>query len=117
MNEPDPLNSLLKEWQAPDPSPAGEARVRAAYRAVQRPSLWQRLWSARITIPVPVLAALLLVVVAAWWLLPVARSVTVRPASTATPTSGGYVTRVEAAGFQPLPDGAVRVIRSGEVRQ
>jgi hypothetical protein len=115
MKEHDPLSSVLREWEAPEPSAALDARVRAAYRALHRPSLWRRVWSARVSIPVPVLAALLLVVVitAAWWLPFRSRPPAVQPEPVAAP-AGGYVTRIETAGFKPLPDGATRVIRSGE---
>ncbi len=50
MKEHDPLNSVLREWEAPDPSSAVDARVRAAYRSAHRPSLWRRIWSAQVTI-------------------------------------------------------------------
>ena len=112
MKEHDPLNSVLREWEAPEPSSALDAQVRAAYRAVHRPSLWRRAWSVRVTIPVPVLAALLLMVAAGLWLQ--YRS---RPPAAVAPSGGGYLTRLETAGFQPLPDGATRVIRSGERKQ
>jgi hypothetical protein len=112
MNEHDPLNTLLREWEAPEPPPSLDARMRAAYREVVKPSPWQRLWSIRISIPVPVLAAVLLVVALGVWLQ--SRS---GPPVPSQPASPGYVTRLESAGFQPLPDGATRVIRLGEVKQ
>jgi hypothetical protein len=112
MREHDPLNALLREWEAPEPPPALHARVRAAFRETVKPSPWQRLWSVRISIPVPVLAAVLLMVAVGVWL----QSRSGPPARTA-PASPGYITRMESAGFQPLPDGATRVIRAGEVKQ
>jgi hypothetical protein len=112
MNENDRLNSLLREWEAPEPAPALDARVRASYRQAVRPSMWQRLWSARVSIPAPVFAAALLLIAAGIWLQ--TRS---GPPAPAVPAPQGYVTRLDSAGFQPLPDGAVRVIRSGEVKQ
>lgn len=111
MKEQDPLQSLLREWEAPEPPPAMDARVEAAYRASQRGSLWQRLWTFRVSIPVPVLAAALLLIAAGVW-IERRSSPPVRPSSPA-----GYITRLESAGFQPLPDGAVRVIRHGGVKQ
>ena len=111
MNEQDPLRSLLQEWEAPEPSAALDARVRAAYRAWPRPTFWERLWSFRVSIPVPVLAAAVLLIAAGLWLerrlLPPQHPAPVEPAA------GGYMTRLETAGFQPLPDGEIRVIRSG----
>ena len=111
MKEQDPLDTLLREWEAPAPPAALDARMRAAYRDAVKPTLWQRMWSFRISIPVPVLAAALLLVMAGVWLT--------RSASPARPeaASPGYLTRLESAGFRPLPDGATRVIRAGEVKQ
>jgi hypothetical protein len=37
------------------------------------------------------------------------------PASAEAGTAA-YLTRLEASGFQPLPDGEIRVVRSGEQR-
>ncbi len=112
MKEYDPLNSALREWEAPEPSAAVDARVRAAYRAAHRRPTWQRIWCARVAIPVPVLAALLLIAAALWL-----QSLSRPPATVAPPGGGGYMTRLETAGFKPLPDGATRVIRSGELKQ
>ena len=96
MKENDPLNSVLHEWEAPEHSPGMDARVRAAYQAAHRPSLWRRMWTFRVTIPVPVLAALLLIAAVAW--------LQFRPAPAATITTpspaGEYLTRIETAGFQ-----------------
>lgn len=110
MNEKDPLRSLLHEWKAPEPSAALDARVRAAYSGGRRPTFWGRLWSFRISIPVPVLAAAVLLIAAGFWLE--RRSVPPQSPAPIAP-AGGYMTRLEAAGFQPLPDGEIRVIRSG----
>jgi hypothetical protein len=112
MKEHDPLNTLLREWEAPDASAALDVRVRAVYRDALKPSLWRRLWSFRVSIPVPVLAAALLLVIVGVWL----QTRSAPPVRTA-PASPGYVTRLDSAGFQPLPDGATRVIRAGEVKQ
>ena len=111
MNEQDPLRSLLHEWEAPEAPAALEARVRAAYRAGRRPTIWERLWSIRVSIPAPVLAAAVLLIVAALWLE--RQSLLPQGPAANTPGGGAYMTRLEAAGFQPLPDGEIRVIRSG----
>ena len=117
MKEHDPLNSVLREWETPELSAAVDARVRAAYRAAHRPSLWRRIWSAQVTIPVPVLAAVFLLLLApVLWLQLRSHAPAPQPA-TVTPAGEGYMTRIETAGFQPLPDGVTRVIRSGGVKQ
>lgn len=107
----DPLKPLLEEWKAPEPPAALDARVRAVFRNSRRAPWWERIWSFRISIPVPVLAVVLLLAAAGIWIE--RRSTpSVRPAA-----PPGYITRLESAGFQPLPDGEVRVIRSGDVKQ
>jgi hypothetical protein len=110
MKETDPLRALLREWEAPEPSAALDARVREAFGARRPASWWRGVWRARISIPVPVLAAALVIVLALWL------QFRPRPPA-AAPAGGSYVTRVENAGFRALPDGEVRVIRKGEARQ
>jgi hypothetical protein len=116
MKEHDPLSPLLREWKAPEPSSAVDARVRAAYRAAYRPVLWRRIWSARVTIPVPVLAVVLLLLLAPVLWLQFRPQPPAAPAA-AAPASAEYMTRLDTAGFKPLLDGAARVIRSGELKQ
>lgn len=110
-HQEDPLSPLLREWQAPDPPPGMDAKMLAAFRrrTTRNSNWWAALWSARISIPVPVLAGLLIVLFAAAnWLR--------RPAAP-VPVPDSYVTRLEAVGFQPLRDGPVRVIRRTEEDQ
>ncbi len=116
MEERDPLRSVLREWEAPAPSSALDERVRAAYRAKQRPAWWRRLLMARVSIPVPALAALLLLMLGVWWFQFRPRPAVVQPVAW-EPPAGGYMTLMEPAGFRALPHGAVRVIRAGEVNQ
>jgi hypothetical protein len=111
MNETDPLRSLLREWEPPAPPPALGERIRAAYQAWRRPTYWERLWSFRVSIPAPVLALAMLLIAAGVWLE--RRPAPPQQATPAAPAAGGYLTRLETAGFQPLPDGEIRVIRSG----
>jgi hypothetical protein len=101
MSEMDPLRAVLREWEAPEPPAALDARVRAGFRAAVMPSAWGRIWSARVSVPVPVLAAAVLVLAVAWL-------VEFRPAAPASHPPG-VVTRLETTGFQPLPDGIARV--------
>lgn len=101
MSENDPLRALLREWQAPEPSAALDERIRAGFRAARAPSPWARIWQARISVPVPVLAALVLLAAVAWL-------VQFRPAAPAV-REPGIVTRLEATGFQPEPNGVALV--------
>lgn len=97
------FRELLREWQAPDVPPAMDARIRAAWRAAYpAPPLWN-FWSARVSVPAPVLAAVVLVLLALQF----------RSEPPALSRTGGraYVTQVDAEGFQPLPNGAARVVR------
>ncbi len=114
MNEQDPLRPVLREWEAPEPPATLDARVLAAYRATQRPSVWQRMWNWRVSLPVPVFAAVLLLIA-----LFIFRF---RSAPDPAPVAGvrGHITELDAAGFQPLPDGAARVVKvgkTGEIQQ
>ena len=111
MNEKDPLRSLLHEWEAPEAPAALAAQVRAVFRAGRRRPFWERLWSFRVSIPAPVLAAAVLLIAAGLWLE--RRPVPPQNPAPAAPAGGGYMTRLEATGFEPLPDGEIRVIRSG----
>src|SRR5271170_4488350 len=108
--EDDKLRGVLREWEAPEPNPELDARVRAAWRGVH-PSAWQRIWTARVSIPVPLLAALLLA--AAFLLLKFGAA---RPAEVAPSKAGGYVTQGSVTGFQPVPNGEARVITVKEVQ-
>src|SRR5262245_55980138 len=116
MKENDPLNPVLKEWTAPEPTAELDARVRSNYRAVYRPSVWRRMWSFEVRIPVPVLAGLLILVGVLFYQFRAVAPAN-QPAVTVPPTTGDYVTRIDAAGFRPLPDGAVRIIRSKGSKQ
>jgi len=115
MNDHDSLHDMLREWKAPEPPAALETRLRAAYREKHRRWTWHRSWSAlwktRISVPVPALAALVLLALA--WILEV-RPV---PAPAAPRADRGYLTRLDDSGFQPLPNGAARVVPVGAVPQ
>jgi anti-sigma-K factor RskA len=115
MSEHDPLRALLREWQAPEPSPELDQRVVSAYReavgqgARPRPSIWASFWRSRISVPAPVLALGILVAVAAllWY----------RGPSTPKPltVSPNVVAQLNATGFQPLPNGRARVLSVTEL--
>lgn len=114
MKEEDPLQSVLQEWHAPEPTPAVDQRILQSWRDAGRRPWWTGLWSTRVSIPVPVLAAALLLIAALAWFGFRSR-LSPQPASVA-PRGEGYTTQIEAAGFQPLPNGETRIIRSGGVK-
>jgi len=88
-----------------------DARVRAVWRASHPPG-WKRIWTARVSVPVPVLAALLLIAA-----LLLAKFGAARRSTAETPSGhGGYVTQLNATGFQPVPNGEARVITVKEAR-
>ena len=105
MNEHDPLRAVLQEWKAPDPSAALDESVRAGFRAARPRSAWAQFWSARVSVPLPALACLVVVVIAgaAVWLI------AFRISPPAPEQQPGVVTRLEATGFVPAPDGAALV--------
>lgn len=114
----DALSGMLREWAAPEPSKAMDARVQAAHRELYGRSWWRRMWSVEVRVPAPAFAALLLLLIGAvvWvGMRGSAGPARVQPAAV-SPLDAGYQTRIEAAGFQALPDGAMRVIRSGAQR-
>jgi hypothetical protein len=114
MKEPDSLDSLLREWKAPEPSTELDQSIMAAYRtAVRKPrhAFWQRFWTKRISVPAPALVAVAVLIFAILiWLRPSA----VGPAS---PGKSDVLTRLDVSGFQPLPNGEARVIPAGEIRK
>jgi len=115
MMDHENLQDVLREWKAPEPPAAMDARMMAEYRmahpAPARQSLWSSFWKLRISVPAPALAALVLFTLA-WFL-------TFRPGPVpVAPQPGtGYITRLDAAGFQPLPNGEARVVRVGAIQQ
>jgi len=106
----DSLRPLLREWQAPEPPPGMDARLLAAWRAAYpAPPRWN-FWSARVSIPAPLLAVAVLVLLALF--------LQFRPAPP-EPLRGPSVisTQVDADGFHALPDGAARGVKLDGVSQ
>jgi hypothetical protein len=110
MMDDEQLRSVLREWNAPEPDAAMDQRIHSAWRE-SHPGTWKRIWSARISVPVPILAALLLIAMVLWFKLGPSRSATVAPAET-----GGYVTQLNATGFQPAPNGEARIVTVKETQ-
>lgn len=110
MSEDDSLRRVLREWQAPEPGAELDVRVRDAWRA-SRPGVWRRLWTSRVSVPVPVLAAVLLAVAA---LLIEFRGT---PQAAPAPEARVVVTETTASGFVALPNGAARVVLAKDLEQ
>ena len=116
MREPDSLESLLREWKSPEPTAELDRRVTSAYRSAVRPTrfsprVWRQLWTMRVSVPAPVLvAAALAIFTLVFWMRPSA-------APAASPETSGVVTRLNANGFQPLPNGEARVVPAMEVQR
>ena len=116
MREPDSLDALLREWKSPEPTAELDQRVTSAYRSAVRPPRfsprgWRQFWTMRVSVPAPALLAAALAIVALFfWLRPSA-------APAASPETSGVVTRLNASGFQPLPNGEARVIPAMEVQK
>lgn len=105
MTEPDPLRDVLREWVPIDPPPELDRRVLLAYRQARTP-VWQRVWRTRVSIPVPVLVVAAMIVAALLFLLRPGPS----QAAPASANGANVVTELDRAGFQPLPNGEVRVV-------
>lgn len=119
--EPDPLRNVLREWEPPPLPPAMDARIRAAYRASYRPSPWRSFWSMRISVPAPAFAALLVLFAALLLLFratpPARPALHLDSAVVAQASDRRYETLLDATGFQPLPNGAARVVKSEGIKQ
>jgi hypothetical protein len=105
MNKIDPLRSLLREWEVPEPSQALDTSMRDAFRQMHTPSIWNHLWRMQVSVPVPILAAAVLVVMIA--LMIQFRS---NPSSQRMLSFPQLATRIDAPGFQPLPNGNAQIV-------
>jgi hypothetical protein len=106
MTEEERLRSLLREWPAPEPAAALDERVRGKFRELH-PPWWRRLLTMRVSVPVPVMAAVMLIVGAVLWF-------GLRTSPPVVAPVRSYANKVESAGFQPLPRGDARVIEVKE---
>jgi hypothetical protein len=116
MKEADSLDALLREWKSPEPTAELDQRVRSAYRSSVRPPrfsplFWRQFWTMRVSVPAPVLVAAALAIFALFfWSRPPA-------APAAPPETSTVMTRLNASGFQPLPNGEARVIPVVEIQK
>lgn len=109
MNEDESLRSVLREWNAPEPGAAVDAQIRDAWKAECRP-VWRRIWTARISVPVPLAVAALVLAAA---LIGFRGAPPVAPA----PKARLVVQEATASGFIALPDGAARVVSAKDFEQ
>lgn len=109
MND-EQLRETLEQWKAPEPGQSLDARVLAAYRERVKPPLWRRLLRARISVPVPVAAAIVLAIIIAAIVLAPPRQ---RPAySSPRDTAAAHpVQQVRIEDFRPVANPEMRVVR------
>ena len=112
MNETDPLRSLLREWEAPEPSQGLDARVQDAFGRMHTPSIWNHLWRMRVSVPVPILAA-------AGFLVVIALMIQFRSNLPSQQISSlpQLATRIDAPGFKPLPNGKAQIVLVKEFKK
>ena len=116
MIEPDSLDALLREWKSPEPTAELDQRVTSAYRSAVGPPrfslrVWRQFWTMRVSLPAPAIVVAALAVFALFfWSRPSA-------APAVSPETSGVVTRLNARGFQPLPNGEARVVPAMEVQK
>lgn len=100
MMRDDELKKVLKQWEAPGPSAKLDAKVWEAYVQNQRWSVNWKLWGA--------VAAGVVLVAGLQWSKPT------EPLQ--MPGGPRLETRMAGAGFQPLEDGAVTVVKASAKR-
>jgi hypothetical protein len=122
------LAALLRKWEEPQ-VPAGlDARVIEAYRSgLVREPLWKRLFTFRLSVPLPVaLAALVLLLLSATALVrqglePKDEVPQVAGSGAETQTARGLeapvVTQTSLAGFEPVDDVNVLVMQEAQARR
>src|SRR5258708_31468080 len=116
MKQPNRGDACLGEWKSAEPRGELDRGVPSAYRPVVRPPrfflrVWRQFWTMRVSLPAPALVvAALAIFTLFFWLRPPAAPV-------ASPVTSGVVTRLNASGFRPLPDGEARVVPAMEVQK
>ncbi len=104
------LRRVLGEWRAPETPASLDARVMASYRRHTSPPWWRRVFAAKIAVPVPVFAAVLVLLAAALW---VTRATPPERRVAPVMEPAVVVTSFDEPGFRPLPKGEIRVLRKG----
>ena len=100
MMRDEKLKKVLEKWDTPGPSGRLDARVWETYTQTRRRTVRWKLWGA----------------IAAGVLLAVGFSIR-KPFSPVTPPGGPRIeTKLAGAGFQPLEDGAITVVKTGARR-
>ena len=92
MERDEELRKLLRRWEAPEPGKGLDARIWNTIRPAR--SARRRMW-------LPIAAGVILVAVSAKLWMPAAHR-------------GNIETRVDAAGFRPVADGIITVVKAGE---
>jgi len=110
------LRRLLEEWSVPGVPDTLDRRVLASYRAhIGTTSLWRRLVTTSIRIPLPVALAALLLLAFAFWnnrrpTSPIESAESTEPTRTALVKREPVVTRTTLAGFEPVREMNVTVV-------
>jgi hypothetical protein len=107
MNKEDNINSILREWKAPEPSRELDGRVLQAFHAARSIPVWNRVSPQSLRVQVLLIAATLLVTVALVALFRYGKE------SAGIP---GIVTQINGSGFQALPNGAATITKSKEIK-
>ena len=127
MERDEPLARVLESWGPPSVPASLDERVLASYRRqVVRTPLWKRLFGTSIRIPLPIAVAalllLLLSTVMALRRVPLGpptepqRATTEESTLTARKADPPVVTRTSLAGFEPVAEINVTVLRQDVVR-
>jgi len=106
----DELRELLHRWEAPGvPVRLDERMAESFRRGCVRSPLWRRWLGAKIPVPAPLAAAVAAaLIVLGWRALQEPAPLVVRPAPSAETVAA---TRVDLTEFEPLPEGAITVVR------
>ncbi len=105
------LHELLQRWEAPGVPARLDERVAESFRReCARSPLWRRLLQAKIPVPAPLAPAVVVaLMVLGWRALQEPAPRVVPPAAPSAEV--GATAQVDLTEFEPLPDGAITVVR------